>query len=89
VSHDNPFEGGPVPAEIWTVRRDGHVASCYISFDDPVTLMLVYDGTPLVTLTSLTAAEALAWAEQDREELVALGWQDDEPGEVPEHRKRV
>jgi hypothetical protein len=47
----------------------------------------MYDGTPLVTLTSLSAVDAMAWAEQDREELVALGWQDDE-GEGPERRKR-
>ena len=69
------------PLVLWTMERRGHMAECKLALQPlHAELRMVCDGAPLMAFTFGTPSEALLWAEEDRQQLLLLGW-------VPVERK--
>ena len=63
------------PLVLWTMGRRGHVAECQLALQPlHAELRMIGDGAPLMAHTFGTPSEALLWAEQDRQQLLVLGW---------------
>ena len=70
-----PFPFDPKPSTIWTMRRNGKAASCEVRFVPTGTeVRVMRNGSRLYSRIFPTGDEALAWAEEERERMVAEGW---------------
>jgi len=77
-----PFD--PLPTVIWTMHRpDSKVASCELGFT-PLgpEVRVLRDRTVLYSRIFAAGHEALAWAEEERRELLRKGWVDQDCGTV-------
>jgi len=70
-----PFPFHPSPSTLWSLHRDGKVASCQLRFV-PLgnEVRMLRNALPLVSRIFESGEEALAWAEEERERLVEGGW---------------
>ena len=66
----------PSPALLWTMRGDdAKVASCELGFSPlGAEIRVLRDKLLLYSRVLPTGEEALAWAEEERQRLVAQGW---------------
>ena len=68
------------PLVLWTLGRRGHVVECRLALQPlHAELRIACDGAPLMAYTFGTPSEALLWAEEDRQQLLVLGWAPVEP----------
>ena len=70
-----PFPLDPHPSLLWTLRRDGRVASCDVRLVPTGSdVRMLRDGSLLMSRIFPIGEEALAWAEEERTRLTARGW---------------
>ena len=70
-----PFPFDPSPSTLWTLDRDGKVASCELRFvpnDNEVRMLR--NGSLLVSQVFSDGDEALAWVEEERERMLGDDW---------------
>ena len=70
-----PFPSDPQPSVLWTLQREGKLASCEVRFV-PIgaDVRMLRNGSSLMSRIFPTGDEALAWAEEECTRLTALGW---------------
>ena len=62
---------------LWVLHRDGKTASCEVaSVPLGIEVRIFRNRSLLTSRTFLTEAEALAWAEEERDDLIGRGWSD-------------
>jgi hypothetical protein len=68
-----PFD--PSPSTLWTLQRDGKVASCEVRFV-PIgnEVRMLRNGSLLVSQIFESGDEALTWADEERERMLGEGW---------------
>ena len=70
-----PFPFDPAPGTLWTLTREGKVASCEIAFvPTGVEARIMRDGKLLYARTFQNGDDTLEWAEDERLEMIAKGW---------------
>jgi hypothetical protein len=68
-----PFDTSP--STLWTLHRDGKVASCEVGFVPLGSeVRMLRKGSLLMSRIFSTGDKALAWAEEERERLIDGGW---------------
>ena len=70
-----PFPFDPSPSTLWTLRRDGKVASCELQFvPNGTQVEMLRNGSPLMSRILESGDEALAWAEEERKRMLGDDW---------------
>lgn len=70
-----PFPLDIDPATLWTLHRDGNVASCELRFVPIGTeVRILRNGSLLMSQIFGAGQEAVAWAEEERQRTMAQGW---------------
>jgi hypothetical protein len=70
-----PFPFDPSPSTLWTLHRDGKVASCELQFvPNGNEVRMLRNGSLLMSQIFSSGSEALAWAKEERERMLAEGW---------------
>jgi hypothetical protein len=66
------------PSNLWTLHRDGKVASCEVRFVPiGVDVRVLRNGKLRYARTFTIGEEAMAWAEEERERMLEDGWSED------------
>ena len=69
-----PFPFDPSPSTLWTLQRDGAVASCEVRFVPLGSeVRMLRNGSLLVSQVFSDGDEALAWAEEERQRMLGNG----------------
>jgi hypothetical protein len=70
-----PFHFDPSPSTLWTLHRDGKVASCEVRFI-PIgsEVRMLRNGALLMSRILENGEEALAWAEEERPRMLGHDW---------------
>jgi hypothetical protein len=70
-----PFPFDPSPSTLWTLHRDGKVATCDVQFV-PIgsEVRMLRNGSPLMSRIFESGEEALAWAEEKRQRMLGHDW---------------
>ena len=70
-----PFPFDPAPATLWTLTRDDKVSSCDVRFVPlGVEARIMRNGQLLYARTFANGDDAVEWAEDERVEHLANGW---------------
>jgi UDP-N-acetylglucosamine 2-epimerase len=70
-----PFPFDPQPSTLWTLHRDGKVASCDLRFVPTGTeVRILRNGGLLYSRIFATGEDALTWAEEERNRMIAGAW---------------
>jgi hypothetical protein len=65
----------PHPSILWTLHREGKIASCEVRFvPNGVDVRVLRNGTLLLSQVFPSGDEALAFAEAERERTLRSGW---------------
>jgi hypothetical protein len=68
-----PFD--PSPSTLWSLHRDGKVASCDVRFVPLGSeVRMLRNGSLLMSRIFSSGEEAMVWAEEERQKLQAAGW---------------
>jgi hypothetical protein len=68
---------------LWSLHRDGKAASCEVRFVPQGTeVRMLRAGSLLMSRIFSSGKDALAWAEEEQERLVADGWMVESRGQV-------
>ena len=63
------------PALLWTLHRDGKIASCEVRLVPTGSdVRMLRNGSLLMSRIFPNGEEALAWAEEERMRLTEIGW---------------
>jgi hypothetical protein len=74
-----PFPFDPSPSRLWTLRRDGKVASCDVRFVPIGSEVRIFrNGLLLMSRIFSSGDEALGWAKEEYQRMVGAGWSDEE-----------
>ena len=70
-----PFPFDPSPSTLWTLRRDGKVASCEVRFV-PLgnEVRMLRNGSVLMSRIFESGKETLAWTEEERQRMLGHDW---------------
>jgi hypothetical protein len=70
-----PFPYDPSPSTLWTLHRDGKIASCDVRFV-PIgsEVRMFRNESLLMSRIFRSGDEALAWAEEEQARLFNNGW---------------
>jgi hypothetical protein len=70
-----PFPFDPSPSTLWSLHRDGKVASCEVRFVPLGTeVRMLRTGSLLMSRIFSRGDEALAWAEEERKRMLGEQW---------------
>jgi hypothetical protein len=70
-----PFPFDPSPTILWTLTDDEKLASCEVAFVPiGVQARVLRNGELLYSRIFTSGDEAVAWAEEERQKLLAQGW---------------
>jgi hypothetical protein len=70
-----PFPFDPSPTILWTLTDDEKLASCEVAFVPiRVQTRVLRNGELLYSRIFTSGDEAVAWAEEERQKLLAQGW---------------
>ena len=70
-----PFPFDPSASTLWTLHRDGKVASCELRFV-PLgnEVQMLRNGSALMSRIFENGEEALTWAEEERQRMLGHDW---------------